>query len=312
MQRSLRRALVPLAALALALPLAACGDGGGSGGSADGGEVEVMTAFYPLQYAVEQIGGDAVTVASLVPAGTDPHSLELSPSQVASMSSADLVVYLGGFQPAVDDAVAQADPTALDVADAARLEGEHAHAEGETEEEHADHAGSSDPHFWLDPLRMADTADAVAANLAEAVPEQAETFEANAADLRTRLEQLDTDYREGLASCEQSTIVVAHEAYGYLTEAYGLEQVGIAGIDPESEPSPARLREIERVIDERDVTVVFTESLINPRVAQVLADDLGITTALLDPVENLTHPDSDYLAVMESNLATLREALRCA
>lgn len=318
MQTSLRRSLAPIAALALALPLAACGDGGSGAGGSDGADasgdtVEVLASFYPLQYLTQRIGGDAVTVSSLTPAGAEPHDLELSPSQVATMGRADLVVYLSGFQPAVDTAISEVSPTAIDVASAARLtdaahEEEHDH---EAEEEGHDHGGL-DPHFWLDPIRMADAADAVAAQLAEVDPDGAEQFEANAAELRTELEGLDESYRTGLADCGTSTIVVAHEAYGYLAGAYGLDQEGISGIDPEAEPSPARLREIEQVVNETGVSIIFTESLIDPRVAEVLADDLGITTGVLDPLENQADPDADYVDVMESNLASLRDALTCA
>ncbi|GMA30981.1 metal ABC transporter substrate-binding protein [Litorihabitans aurantiacus] len=313
MQLRFRRALVPISALALALPLAACGDGGGTASDAAGDTVDVLASFYPLQYLTQRVGGDAVTVSSLTPAGAEPHDLELSPAQVASVGRADLVVYLSGFQPAVDTAVTEAAPTAIDVAGAARLrdaahEEEHDH---EGEEEGHDH-GTLDPHFWLDPIRMADAADAVAAQLSEVDPDGAADFEANAATLRTELEGLDGSYRTGLAQCETTTIVVAHEAYGYLATAYGLEQEGISGIDPDAEPSPARLREIEQVVRDTGVNIIFTESLIDPRVAEVLAGDLGITTGVLDPLENQADPEADYLDVMESNLASLRDALTCA
>lgn len=317
-----RLLLAPLTVLALALPLAACGDGsdGTANGSGDTGDdggsegsIEVLASFYPLQYLTERIGGDAVTVTSLTPAGAEPHDLELSPAQVATMSKADLVVFLSGFQPAVDTAVAEVSPSSVDVAGAARLqdaahEEEHDH---DAEEEGHDH-GSLDPHFWLDPIRMADAGDAVAEALAQAAPERAEEFTAAAAELRTELEGLDEDFRTGLASCETTTIVVAHEAYGYLTSTYGLEQAGISGIDPDAEPSPARLREIEQVVRDEGVSVIFTESLIDPRVAEVLVSDLGLTTAVLDPLENLAPGATDYRGVMESNLASLRDALACA
>ena len=296
-----------LSVLALASTLAVAGC---APSTPDDGKTQVLAAAYPLQFIAERVGGDAVTVTSLAPAGTEPHDLELSPAQVSSMSKADLVVYLSGFQAAVDTAVAEVDPVAIDVAASAHLrESEH---ENETEDEHAEHDhGDFDPHFWLDPLRMADAADAVAASLAKADPDNAETFTANAAELRTELEALDSSYREGLATCEITTIVVSHEAYGYLADSYGLTQVGIAGIDPEGEPSPARLREIEAVITETGVTTIFTESLINPRVAEVLAADLGITTAVLNPVESVGE-GQDYLGEMESNLTALRTALRCS
>lgn len=331
----IRSSLALAGALALALPLAACGTDDGAAASDGDGTLAVLASFYPLQFVTERVGGDAVTVTSLTPQGAEPHDLELSPAQVAAMSEADLVVFLSGFQPAVDDAVAQTSPRAVDVAGAVHLEaGEegHDHADGEehaeddhAEEEHSDedHAedegdehdhGGLDPHFWLDPLRLADAADEVAAALADAAPEHAADFEANAAELRADLVELDESFHTGLAQCSSRVIVTSHEAFGYLAEAYDLRQVGISGIDPEAEPSPARLREISEIVEAEGVTTIFTESLVNPRVAEVLADDLGITTAVLDPIESITDtsPGEDYFAVMTANLEALRTALDCA
>lgn len=319
-----RRAMAA-SALVLALPLAACSADGandGSGGSGDGdATLSVMASFYPLQFLAERVGGDLVDVTSLAPAGTEPHDLELSPAQVAALGRADLLVYLSDFQPSVDTAVQEVAPNAVDVHEVVHLTAdEHAdedeHADGETEsastDEH-DHSGE-DPHFWLDPTRMADAADAVADALAEADPAHAEEFRANADALRTDLEALDERFRTGLAQCSGHVIVTSHEAYGYLADRYGLEQVGISGLDPEAEPSPARLREIQQVVRDEGVTTIFTESLVNPKVADVLASDLGITTAVLDPVETLTKDSAgeDYLAVMTANLEALRTALDCA
>ena len=157
-------------------------------------------------------------------------------------------------------------------------------------------------------------ADVVADQLSDLAPEHAEDFAANADALRADLESLDADFTEGLADCESNVIVTAHEAFGYLAERYGLEQIGISGIDPESEPSPARLREISDIVTANDVSTIFTEVLISPKVAEVLAADLGVTTAVLDPLESLTEESTgeDYLAVMTSNLETLRTGLGCA
>ncbi|ACQ80031.1 periplasmic solute binding protein [Beutenbergia cavernae DSM 12333] len=304
------RAAVAALTGAAALALTACGQ---AAPASDDGRLDVMASFYPLQFVAERVGGDAVTTSSLTPAGAEPHDLELSPADVASLGNAGLVVYLSGFQPAVDDAVAQAQPEhVLDVADAARLEVHEEEHEGEHTDDGHDHDGASDPHFWLDPTRLADAGDAVAASLAETEPDRADEFAANAADLRAELEELDTSFADGLATCTNRTIVVSHEAYGYLAERYDLHQVGISGVDPEAEPSPARLREISDVVETEGVTTIFTESLVNPQVAQVLADDLGVTTALLDPVEGLTDPDADYLTIMRANLDALRTALDCA
>ena len=319
------RALALTAALATGL-LAACSstaptsDAQSTGATSDE-TLTVTAAFYPLKYLVEHIGGERVEVTSLTPDGAEPHDLELSPSAIAELSSADAVVYLSGFQAAVDDAIDQAAPaTVIDVADAAQLvdasdEGNHASDahEDEDEAESHDHAdASTDPHFWLDPDRMAQAATAIGQALASADSEHAQTYTANAADLASSLKTLSADLVTGTATCESHTFVTAHAAFGYLADRTGLTQVAIAGLDPESSPSPARLQEISELVKAEGVTTIFTEALIDPKVSQTLADDLGITTAVLDPIESQVDPAKDYVAVMRDNLAALRTALKCA
>ncbi|KRD45772.1 ABC transporter substrate-binding protein [Cellulomonas sp. Root930] len=298
--------LAPLAALPLVLT------GCASASGADDGTVDVMASFYPLQFVAEQVGGDRVTVRSLTPPGAEPHDVELSPAQVSRIDGADLVVYLSGFQAAVDDAVAQTSPAhVVDAASDTTLRP--ADHEDESEEEHAEHEhGDLDPHFWLDPSRMPSVVEDVAATLTEIDPDGAETFAANAAALSQRFEDLDATYATGLQQCEVRTFVTSHEAFGYLADRYDLEQVGISGIDPEAEPSPARLAAVETIVRDEDVSTIFFESLVSPKVAETLADDLGITTAVLDPVEGLADPGADYFSIAAANLEALRMALSCS
>ena len=152
----------------------------------------------------------------------------------------------------------------------------------------------------------------VAHELAEVDPDNAETYESNAEELATELAALDEEFAAGLATCERDTIVVSHDAYGYLADKYDLEQVSIAGLDPDTEPSPARLAEIGKVVEAEGVTTVFSESLVNPKVAETLAAEHGIETAVLDPVENQSDENADYQQVMRNNLEALRTALDCA
>ena len=300
--------------------LAGCsaqGQGGAAGGS-DG--VVVLASFYPLQYVAQQIGGDLVTVDNLTPPAAEPHDLELSPAQVREIGTADLVVYLSGFQTAVDEGVESRAPEhVVDAADAAGLV---EHAE-ETEEEHAEHAeegddhdhGSTDPHFWLDPSRLAAVGQAVADELAAVDPEHADEYAAGALQLGQRLDDLDQELADGLAACQGATLVTSHAAFGYLADRYALEQVGISQLDPEAEPSPARLREIGDVVKENGVTTLYSETLVSPKVTETLASDLGVKTAVLDPLEGLsedaTAAGDDYVSVMRSNLAALEEGLVC-
>ncbi|WP_019136842.1 metal ABC transporter substrate-binding protein [Cellulomonas massiliensis] len=313
MHRRPRRPTVPLAAAGLVtagLVLAGC-----QGGTGTPGTVDVLASFYPLQLVSERVGGDHVRVQSLTPPGAEPHDVELSPAQVAKLSSADLVVYLSGFQAAVDDAVEQTGPQdVLDAADVVDLEPAH-EDEHDGEEHTADDGhehGDLDPHFWLDPTRLAAVVPAVEQRLAALDPEHASEFAANAAELTRELTALDEEYAAGLRTCEQRTFVTSHAAFGYLAERYDLEQVAISGVDPEAEPSPARLAEVEREVREQGVTTIFFETLVSPKVAQTLAADLGVRTAVLDPIEGVTEEGSDYFSVARDNLEALRVALSCS
>lgn len=309
-----RRRTLPVAVSAglTVLALAGCSSGGGgTGGSGDGDGVAVLASFYPLQYVAQQVGGDLVDVQSLTPPGAEPHDLELSPAQVDEVGRADLVVYLADFQAAVDDAV-DANPPAH-VVDAAQDTELHAaeHSEEHAEDDEHDH-GTLDPHFWLDPTRLPAVADDVAAQLAEVDPDNADTYTANAAAFAQQMADLDQRYVDGLATCESRTIVTTHEAFSYLAERYDLEQVGISGVDPEGEPSPARLAEVGQVVQDEGVSTIFFETLASPKVAETLADELGVDTAVLDPLEGLTDDTQDYVSVADANLETLRTALSCA
>ncbi len=301
--------LPTMAALTMAaLAMSACAP---SADPAAGDEesMTVLASFYPVQFVAERVGGEHVEVGSVTPPGAEPHNLELSPAKVAELTDASVVVYASGFQDAVDEAVKQTAPDhAIDVVNAAHLSS----ASGGTSEDVAsDDEGAVDPHFWLDPERLVDVTNLVAERFSDVDPENGDSYRANAKALTQELTALDDEFRTGLATCERRTIVVAHEAYGYLADRYDLEQEGVSGIDPESEPAPARIAKIRRVIEGEDVTTIFTESLVNPKVAETLASDLGVETALLDPLESHTASNGDYVDIMQSNLVSLRKALSC-
>jgi zinc transport system substrate-binding protein len=302
------------ASSAAALLLAGCGDSGAEGGGSDG--LTVVAGFYPLEWAAERVGGDLVDVSSLTPPGAEAHDLELTPQDVAAVAEADLLVYLDGFQPALDEAAAtEAADTAWDAgqaADLSRTSEEHSH---EGEEEHAEEGEEPvDPHFWLDPTRLAAVGDALADRLTELDPDGAATFEENAAALRADLEGLDAEMQAGLANCAVDTLVTSHDAFGYLADRYGLRVVGISGLSPSQEPSPAQLAEIATLVRENGVTTVYTETLVDPAVAETVAAEAGVRTAVLDPLEGLTDDSAgaDYLSVMRTDLATLQEGQSCS
>jgi zinc transport system substrate-binding protein len=312
-----------VAGAAVLATTAACGadQAQGAGGSAE--KPQVMAAFYPLQWVTEQVGGTDVAITGLTKPGVEPHDLELTPRQVATLSQADLTVYIKGIQPAVDEAVEHNAPdkgfdAAASVQTLPAAEEPHGHAgeaheheEGaaHSEEEHA-HEVSYDPHLWLDPSRLAAVATKLGDRLAAADPAHAKAYQDRAAATVTALTALDGELKKGLTSCDGHALVTSHAAFGYLASRYGLEQVGISGLDPDSEPSPARLAEVAKVAKQEKVTTIFTEALVSPKVAEVLASEVGAKTAVLDPLESKPAA-GDYLSAMRGNLSILRTALGC-
>lgn len=283
--------------LALLVALTGCG----AVADDDSGRVRVATGFYPLAYVAERVGGDLVDVDNLTQPGAEPHDLELTVRETVAIAEADLVVYERGFQPAVDAGVEQgAEGVALDAAEVVDLQPV------------AGEPGETDPHFWHDPQRLATLADAVAVELGRADPAHRATYRSNARELADDLAALDRDFATGLARCERHTIVTSHDAFGYLA-GYGLEVEPITGLAPDAEPTPADLARLQELIREQGITTVFSERLVSPKTAETLAADLGIRSAVLDPIEGLSDASAgeDYLSLMRQNLTALEHANGC-
>src|SRR6478735_2814044 len=246
-----------LLVLGLVLTTTACGSL-----THDSGKVQVAAGFYPLAWAAEQVGGHRVQVTNLTQPGAEPHDLELTIKETVAIAEADVVVYEKGFQPAVDDGVAQdAEGATLDAGSVAHLQ------------PFADQTDQTDPHFWQDPARLAAVADALATALGRADPAHRATYEANAAHLHRDLATLDHEYAAGLADCERHTIVASHDAFGYLGK-YGLRVEPITGLSPDAEPTPGDLKRLQDLIRSDGITTVFSEALVSPKMAETLASDL--------------------------------------
>lgn len=283
---------------ALALALTGCGGTEATPGMQPANvaqpTVEVLAAFYPYYFVAQQVGGPQVQVGLLTHPGVEPHDLELSPRQVAEVGETQLVVYQQGFQPAVDEVVAAQKPEATLEINAVLGRADH------------------DPHVWLDPDKLAIVATATADTLGRIDPAGSAGYQQRAAELRSKLEALDSEFAAGLATCARRKVVVNHAAFGHLTTKYGLEQIAVNGLTPDAAPSPQYLSELAQTIRQDGATTVFTESLASPRLAETLAREAGAATAVLDPLEGLADGDSrDFLSVMRDNLAALRTGLGC-
>ena len=293
--------------------------------SATGEVVIVHAAFYPLEFLAKTIGGDQIQVISLTVPGAEPHDMELTPVQVAELENISLALYIEGFMPAVDEAIEASVPdSALDLSTTVTLlegeahseeghsdEGGHSDDEVATDDDHGH--GAYDPHIWLDPANMISMANAVSGRLIAIDPARSDLYSANTAALVAELEALDQEFTSGLANCEQKEIVTSHDAFGYLANAYGFEQHGIAGLSPDTEPSPARLVEISEMVIAEGITTIYYETLVSPAIAETVANETGATTAVLDPIEGLVEGSTDtFITVMQANLQALIKGQTCS
>ena len=319
-----------MSALTLALGLASCSDSSDDSKGGSSGKLKVAASFYPIQWLTQQIGGDHVDVSSVTPAGTEPHDFEISTKQIAELNKTKALFYVKGFQPSLDDAVGSlSDVSAVDLTKNVNLvhhegllEHDHDHGDkkdgdkkGDGEKGHEDgkehdHGDAADPHFWLDPARMKRAADAIAAELSKKDPDHADAYKKNNEALQKKLDGLDKSFQTGLATCERRSIVTTHTAFGYLADRYKLSQVGLSGIDPESEPSPATLAKVKKYVQENGTTTIFTEELVSGKPAETLAKETNTVTAVLSPLESKPEK-GDYQAAMTDNLTALKKALAC-
>ncbi|HET6625962.1 MAG TPA: metal ABC transporter substrate-binding protein [Nocardioidaceae bacterium] len=288
-----------LAAVAVAAPLlAGCGAGTGD----ESGSPSVVASFYPLQYVAERVAGGHAEVQNLTSPGREPHDLELTVQQTAAVSDADVAFYESGLQPAVDQVIDENGPE--HVVDATEVV--------DLEPASAEEGGGPDPHFWLDPVRLGKAAAAFEKQLAEVDPDHAADYATNLRALQDDLTDLDRDFAAGLADCAIDTVVVSHDAFGYLSK-YGLDFEAVNGLSPDAEPSFAHIAALHDLIEAHHITTVFAETLGSKQMADALADDLGLETAVLDPIEGLSDATAgeDYLSLMRADLAALRKASQC-
>ncbi|GHI07883.1 ABC transporter substrate-binding protein [Streptomyces cellostaticus] len=315
---NVRRRLISGSAVAAATALglgaiSACSTDSAAAGNT--GKFDVVTSFYPMTFLAERIGGSHVHVTTLTTPGQEPHDLEISPQQIAGIEQSDAVLYLKNLQPSVDNAVAQSPvKTKIDAASLTTLE-EHGNEVGGHAAAHDTHpgeeSGGKDPHLWLDPVRYAQVAEGVGKAFEKADPDHAADYKKNTAALVKQLDDLNTQFKDGLAHTKTKVFITTHAAFGYLAERYGLTEEAINGLDPESEPSAARVKDLEDMAKADGVTTVFYETLVSDKTAKTVAGDSGLRTDVLDPLEGITKKSrgTDYFSVQEANLKALQQAL---
>ncbi len=308
-------ALVCACTLSLSL-LTGCGTQPADTAAGDG-RLRVLTSFYPMYDFACKIGGDCIDVTNMVPSGTEPHDWEPSTNDLKNLEKTDVFIYNGAdMEPWADDLLVSRSDTLRVVEASENIElrttdGEHEHAHEHEDADH--HHGDFDPHVWLDPENAKIEMEAIRDALCAADPENSTVFQSNYEKYAAELDALDAEFREKLAPLPNRTIVVAHEAFGYLCDAYGLTQVGIEGLSPDSEPDPGRMAEVIDFVREHSISTIFFEELVSPKVAEAIASETGAQAKMLSPLEGLSDEQAaagaDYFSVMHDNLAALMEAL---
>lgn len=275
----------------------------------DDGRLKVMASFYPMYDFAQKVGGDKVEVKDMVPAGTEPHDWEPAATDIRNLEDADVFVYNGAdLEHWAEDVLATLENQKLIVTEASDgvelLDGEGDHAHGDN---------GKDPHVWLDPLRAKKEMENIRDDFCQADPKNRDYYEGNYEKYAREFDELDQEFREKLADAKSRDIIVAHEAFGYLCNAYDLKQLAIEGLTPDSEPDPAKMQEVIEYAKEFDIHTIFFEELASPKVAKTVAKEVDAVTAVLNPIEGLSDEDiqagEDYFSVMRKNLAALQKAL---
>lgn len=277
-----------------------------SSGADDQGKLSVTTSFYPLYDFAKKVGGERISLTNLTPAGTEPHDWEPTSKDIIRLEKADVFLYNGaGMEHWVDQVLATLSSEKLlsvEVSQGISLL-------DETEDVSGKPLMSVDPHIWLSIPRAKEEMRTIKEAFCKADPEGASIYEANYQKYAAEFDALDAEFRETLGALPNKNIVVAHQAFSYLCADYGLNQVAIEGLAADSEPDPARMKEIIDFARENGVKVIYFEELVSPKVAETIAAEIGAKTAVLNPLEGLTQEQldkgEDYLSIMRQNLATL-------
>ncbi|MBI2405365.1 zinc ABC transporter substrate-binding protein [Candidatus Gottesmanbacteria bacterium] len=269
---------------------------------------QVVTSFYPLYFFAKEIGGDRVIVTNITPAGAEPHDYEPTTGDIVTMEKSDVLILMGAGFELWGGKIRNnlKDKKTMIIAAADTLATQEIEEEGRV---------ARDPHVWLDPMLAKQIAQILTQTLETIDPVSREYYRSNMANLAKRFDALDRDFRQGFSSCQQKNFVTSHTAFGYLASRYNLTQVPITGLSPDSEPSPKELIELTKFAKNNNVTHIFFEELVSPKLAQTIASEIGAQTMVLHPIEGLTpqreKAGKDYFLLQRENLDNLKIALAC-
>ena len=303
-----------LSMLLVALAMFIVGCGGEKQSVSD--KLQVAASFYPIAEFARNVGGDKAEVFVLVPDGAEAHDWEPSPSDLSRLGKAQVFVYNGVVEPWAKQALtALSERKILAVQTGLGLY-ERAGETHEEEHHHHDHGcahGKQDPHVWISPKKAIKQVERITAVLCEADAKNAKYYQDNSAKYVEQLKALDIQLTNLAKNAPRKVFVTAHAAFGHLADDYGLKQLAVNGLSPHAEPTPADLQRLIKVVQEENVRYVFFETLTDPKLAKLVADETGAEISVLDPLEGLNEEGRknklDYLQIMQRNIHNLQIAL---
>lgn len=267
----------------------------------------ITTSFYPLYYFTSQLTGTHAEVITITPSGVEPHDFEPTARDIARIADSKLLILNGrGLEPWGNRVREEVNANGTQV-----IEVGNSVATTLSSEE----GSGLDPHIWLNPVLAEQEVLIISNSLISLDPLHQDEYKQNTLELTQKLTELDSEYRQGLANCSQKSFITSHTAFGYLAKEYGLEQKSIAGLSPDAEPSAKQLADLAQFAYDNKVKYIFFESLVSPKLADTLAQEVNAQTLVLNPLEGLTKDEidrgEDYFSVMRENLNNLRKALDC-
>ncbi|MCD6461217.1 MAG: zinc ABC transporter substrate-binding protein, partial [Thermoplasmata archaeon] len=283
--------------------------------------IQVVATFYPLAFFAEAIGGDRVSVTTLIPYNTEVHSWQPSTQDIVKVDKADLFIYNGaGLEPWVEEDLLPAVNTQNKVIvectkglDLLPLPGEET-AGGENDTGEGDHHGTYDPHTWIDPVIARMEAEAILAGLEEADPSNASYYRENADSLFDRFDDIIQEYSVQLANKTVDKIITSHAAYRYLGERYGFQVIGVVGLSADEQPSTSTLAGIADIMEKENITTLYTTPAFSDAyvmsLKSTLEEETGMEVTIL-PLYTMTGPidGMDYFDMEEKNLENLKIGL---
>ena len=270
-------------------------------------QLQVYTSFYPLYFFATQIAGDKASIHNITPAAAEPHDYDPTAQDIANIEKGNMLILNGGVEAWGDKIKNNLKGTNVEVITAGDgLITKQLTENGQTQ---------PDPHVWLNPVLAKEEAAKITQGFIKVDPTNAATYQQNEKQLDAKLDQVDAEYKKGLASCQSHDIITSHAAFAYLGQRYGLHQVAIAGLSPDAEPSAQQLADVSNFAKQNHVQYIFFESLVSPKLSDTIAQEVGAKTLVLDPLEGIPQDEmskgANYFTIMNQNLHNLQTALQC-